>query len=323
MGKGSDIDLVDAVVHFRVANGHVKAVDHITTTFKNGKITGLIGESGCGKSVLGMYILGLLPSYAKTEGKILYGGHDLCSLNAEERRQIRGRILGLIPQNPGDSLNPSRRVRGQIGEALALLKRRRTRSYEEEEKEGLPTPVDMLERYGFTREAAERVALSYPFQLSGGMQQRCVVAMGTASDPEWILADEPSKGLDMTLREQLYDTLRAVREQNTEKGMLIITHDLVLADTLCDEIAVMYAGQIMEKGENVLHSPLHPYTKGILASLPENGMHPMKGIAPSPGDILPGCRFAPRCPFAREECGRKEPEEIDTGNGKVRCYLYA
>jgi peptide/nickel transport system ATP-binding protein len=308
-----NIEVKDAKVYFPVTAGYVKAVDRVNVTFESGKITGLIGESGCGKSVLGMYLLGLLPDYARRSGEIWYQGRDLERLAPTERRRLRGRKLGLIPQNPGDSLNPVRRIHGQILESLKLLK-------PEEGREDSVAAI--LERFGFSVSEIPRVQRAYPFELSGGMQQRAVAAMGIASHPDWILADEPSKGLDMTLREQMYETLRLVKEQNVH-GMIIITHDLVLAEKLCDEVAVMYAGQILEKGRNVLRSPLHPYTKGLLDSLPERGMHPMKGIAPAPGESIQGCRFANRCPRARETCNQIEPPEINVRGQKVRCFLYA
>lgn len=308
-----DIVLKDAKVYFPVRQGYVKAVDNVNIRFPENKITGIIGESGCGKSVLGMYLLGLLPEYAKKSGEIWYEGRNLESLSLKERRKLRGKKLGLIPQNPGDSLNPARKIRGQIQEAIRLLDKN-------EQKER--SSSGLLMEFGFKKQQLSHVENAYPFMLSGGMQQRAVAAMGVASRPRWILADEPSKGLDMTLRKQMYETLELVRQQEIQ-GMIIITHDLVLAGNLCNYIAVMYAGQIMEAGENVLKNPLHPYTRGILNSLPENGMHPMKGIAPAPGEYECGCRFAPRCAYASEQCFRREPEFQEKDGQKVRCYLYA
>ena len=302
-------------MYFPVKSGYVRAVDGISATFKEGEITGIIGESGCGKSVLGMYLLGMLPDYAVKSGEIWYDGKNLETFSKKERRRIRGRELGLIPQNPGDSLNPVRKVGGQIWEAARL------RDSSGEKKE---TVQKLLEIFGFQKDTAKRVAGAYPFELSGGMQQRAVAAMGTASGAKWILADEPSKGLDMTLRRQMYDTLRLVRDRKV-KGMLIITHDLVLAEKLCDQVAVMYAGQILEKGPSrkVLKDPAHPYTQGLLDSLPSRGMHPMKGIAPAPHEKLSGCRFAPRCPYVSDRCLQSESEEMEVRGRKVRCFQYA
>ena len=310
-----DIEIKNARVYFPVKSGYVRAVDGISATFKEGEITGIIGESGCGKSVLGMYLLGMLPDYAVKSGEIWYDGKNLETFSKKERRRIRGRELGLIPQNPGDSLNPVRKVGGQIWEAARL------RDSSGEKKE---TVQKLLEIFGFQKDTAKRVAGAYPFELSGGMQQRAVAAMGTASGAKWILADEPSKGLDMTLRRQMYDTLRLVRDRKV-KGMLIITHDLVLAEKLCDQVAVMYAGQILEKGPSrkVLKDPAHPYTQGLLDSLPSRGMHPMKGIAPAPPEKLSGCRFAPRCPYVSDRCLQSESEEMEVRGRKVRCFQYA
>lgn len=309
-----DILLKDLTVHFQVRTGCVRAVDHVSVSFEKGHITGIIGESGCGKSVLGGAILGLNPSYAKRSGEILLDGRNLLTLHPRQMRALRGRVLGLIPQNPGDSLNPTRRILGQITEAAALTGLRRP---EQKQRAG-----DLLEQFGFPREELNRVFRSYPFQLSGGMQQRVAAAMGVASEPEWMIADEPSKGLDMTLREQMYDTLREIREGYVD-SMLIITHDLLLAKTLCDTLCVMYSGQVVEMGSELLEEPKHPYTQGLLLSLPENGFQSMRGIAPSPSETLRGCKFAPRCPYAKDRCFLEQPEFFPAGTGKARCFRYA
>lgn len=304
-----NIRIEDAVVHFRVKDGTVKAVDHVTAVFRAGEITGLIGESGCGKSVLGMAILGLLPEYARVEGGIWLEGKNLLAQSPKQMRRLRGRRLGLIPQNPADSFNPVRRIKGQIQEGLRVGKKN-------------ARPEELLEAFGFTQADAARVAGSYPFELSGGMLQRAAAAMGTASQPEWILADEPSKGLDSALRRQLYQTLLLVKERGAE-GMLIITHDLELAETVCDSVAVMYSGEIVEMGKNVLAKPMHPYTRGLLASLPQNGMHPMRGSAPAPQEEITGCKFAERCPHAAERCFAERPGSYPLSDRTVRCFLYA
>lgn len=304
-----NIRIEDASVYFPVKGGTVKAVDHVTATFPAGEITGLIGESGCGKSVLGMAILGLLPEYARVEGSIWLEGQNLLALKPGQLRRLRGRKLGLIPQNPADSFNPVRRIRSQIQEGLQVGKNK-------------AQPEGLLREFGFTQAEAVRVAGSYPFELSGGMLQRAAAAMGTASQPEWILADEPSKGLDSALRRQLYQTLFWVKERGT-KGMLIITHDLELAATLCDGLAVMYGGEIVEMGKNVLIDPKHPYTRGLLASLPQNGMQPMKGSAPAVHEVILGCKFAKRCPYASKRCLAEKPGSYPLADRTVRCFLYA
>lgn len=314
MEKDYCIELRDLVVHFPVRRGLVKAVDHVSVTFEEHQITGIIGESGCGKSVMGMAVLGLLPGYAKVCGEILYGGRNLRELSPKQMRRLRGRQLGLIPQNPGDSLNPVRRIGGQIMEAAALIGVKR----EEQKKQ----TADLLLRFGFEKNHLKRVEKAYPLELSGGMQQRALAAMGAASRPKWILADEPSKGLDVELRKQMYDTLRKMKNECVD-SMLIITHDITLARNLCDSVAVMYSGQIIEKGKDILQNPKHPYTMGLMESLPENGFKPMRGIAPAPGQDFSGCKFAPRCPWAKAECWKKPPEFYSLDDRIVRCFLYA
>lgn len=310
----ADIELKDLAVYFQVSGGAVRAVDHVSYAFQSGRITGIIGESGCGKSVMGSAILGLNPGYAKVSGSIQYGDMELLHLSPRQMRRLRGRELGLIPQNPADSLNPSRRILGQITEAAALTGISRT--------EQKARARELLVQFGFAEEDLKRVCRAYPFELSGGMQQRVAAAMGVASRPRWIIADEPSKGLDAALRSQMYDTLRKIRDAYVD-SMIIITHDLVLARELCDTVVVMYSGRIVEEGTDVLSKPMHPYTQGVLQSLPENGFHPMKGIAPAPSEIFPGCKFAPRCPYATERCIRAVPDSYPAGSGKVRCFLYA
>ena len=308
-----NLTVQDAVVHFQVKDGLVKAVDHVNARFAAGEITGLIGESGCGKSVLGMAILGLLPAYARTDGAIWLNGQNLLSLDSRQMRKLRGRKLGLIPQNPADSFNPVRKIGGQIREALAVGNQKGQKN---------EMAARLLVEFGFEPQQAGRVLSSYPFELSGGMNQRAAAAMGTASCPEWMIADEPSKGLDEALRHQLYETLYTVKKRGI-KGMLIITHDLQLATGLCDSLAVMYSGEMIEFGKNVLADPKHPYTRGLLLSLPVNGMHPMKGCAPAPGEQIGGCKFASRCPDAEIRCFCERPEGYETEGRIVRCFQYA
>lgn len=308
-----DIRMENLIVHFPVKKGCVKAVNNISATFKAGEITGIIGESGCGKSVLGMAILGLLPSYARLSGSIWFEDQDLLRLTSRQMRKVRGRKIGLIPQNPGDSLNAVRKVKEQLLEAIRLNG--------PETKAPIRHLHTLLTDFGFPVKQTKQIAASYPFQLSGGMQQRVVAAMGIASGAGWILADEPSKGLDNRLRNQMYENLLQVKK-NGVHGMIIITHDLVLADTICDNIAVMYSGEIIEMGKQILLNPAHPYTAGLLRSLPSNGMNPMEGSAPAPDEILNGCRFSPRCPYQTPRCFAETPGEYKYMGNMVRCFLY-
>ncbi|GAU76492.1 ABC transporter ATP-binding protein [Fusibacter sp. 3D3] len=299
-------------VHFPVNNGVVKAVDQVDLTMHEGEITGIIGESGCGKSVLGMALMGLLPRYAKTDGEIWFQEENLMRISKKKMRNIRGRGIGLIPQNPADSLNPVRKIKTQLLESIRLAK-----ITPKDAKHKLET---LLVNFGFDKAQVPRIQNAYPYELSGGMQQRVVSAMGIASNPQWILADEPSKGLDWALRTQLYASLELVRKSTS--GMIIITHDLILAETLCDSVAVMYSGEIIEKGKNILKKPRHPYTQGLLNSLPSNGMKSMAGIAPSPQEQLVGCKFAKRCPHRMERCLNEHPVAFGNAIEMVRCFLY-
>ncbi|MHB8072831.1 ABC transporter ATP-binding protein [Desulfosporosinus fructosivorans] len=308
----NDIVLQDATVHFAVSSGSVQAVDHVFATFYSGQITGLIGESGCGKSILGLAILGLLPSSAQVGGDIFYGGINIVKASPQQLRSLRGRKIGLIPQNPGDSLNPVRRIGVQLDEALMIveknLKHRRLKA------------DSLLRSFGFSD--PERILRSYPFELSGGMQQRVLCAIGISCSPGWVLADEPTKGLDRDLREQVYETLFSMRLQGVD-GMIVITHDLVLAEKLCDCVAVMYSGEILEMGQDVLKTPLHPYTQAFLDSLPRNGMKPMPGRPPQPGESFAGCKFEPRCRHSTRRCRVEKPASFQRGSRIVRCFLYA
>lgn len=294
-------------VTFQLPGRNIRAVDGVTAHFPAGQITGLIGESGCGKSVLGLAVLGLLPPYAKVEGGLFLEGEAL-----RGRRRDLGTRIGLIPQNPSESLNPARTVAAHLQEALMPLRLSR--------RESRGRAGELLRSFGFDEPGP--ILGSYPHQLSGGMQQRVLCAIGSACSPAWILADEPTKGLDRELREQVRDTLLSLHERGAS-SMLVITHDLLLAREVCRSLAVMYAGQILEMGRNVLERPLHPYTAAFLAALPQNGFQPIRGVAPRAGERPPGCPFAPRCPYAKPRCAQQRPGEYQPEKGHiVRCFRY-
>lgn len=312
-----EIRMENVSIRFPAGDGYVDAVDDVSAVFRAGEITGIIGESGCGKSVLGMGLLGLLPDYARVSGSMWLGDLLLSSLTPAQMRRVRGRKISLIAQNPADSLNPVRRIRGQLMESVRLnpVNRRTGKTA------GIEIAAGLLTDFGFSEAEAVRVLRAYPFQLSGGMLQRVAAAMGVASGAAWVLADEPSKGLDRKLREQMYHTLRQVKARGTD-GLIIITHDINLAESLCDRVAVMYSGQIVEMGTRVLESPRHPYTRGLLASLPARGMQPMKGLAPAPGDKPEGCKFAARCSEIKAGCNQKKPGVNGDAGEMVRCFRY-
>ena len=232
-----------------------------------------------------------------------------------ELRKLRGAAIGLIPQNPGASLDPVMKLKRQITEAITAHRRQSRRETEKQ-------AAELLRQFGF--EEPERILGQYAFQMSGGMNQRLVSALGLACQPGWVIADEPTKGLDAILRNQVYTVLRQVYTEH-HSSMIVITHDLGLARRLCDDIRVLYMGQIIEQGtaEEVMEHPRHPYTAGLIHALPGRGMVP---IPPPDTERLEhrGCPFYPRCRRAMERCGTERPGDMERpGGGKVRCFLYA
>ena len=310
-----DIDIRGLSVYFETALGPVYAVRNLSTVFRAGRISGVIGESGSGKSVMGMSLLRLLPNTAKVSGECWFGNQELYSLPMRELRRLRGASIGLIPQNPSASLDPVMKIKRQITEAI-------TTHGKYSRREAAAQAASLLSRFGF--DDPEDILERYAFQMSGGMNQRLVSALGLACRPGWVIADEPTKGLDAVIRNQVYTVLRDIYTQH-HSSMIVITHDLHLARRLCDEIRVLYMGQIIEQGaaEEVMERPKHPYTEGLIHSLPSRGMEPIP--APDPKKLgHTGCPFYPRCAKATGRCGREEPADfsLPTG-GKVRCFLYA
>lgn len=305
-----DLVLHQLYVHFPVPGGLVRAVDGVDICFRHQQITAIIGESGCGKSVLGQAILGILPDYVARSGNIFYRSTDILAYNTS-LPGFYGQQIALIPQNPGDSLNPLRTIGRQFDDILqtAGLKDKTNQRKQQ-----------LLAFFGLPD--AKRVLAAYPHELSGGMLQRVLCAMSICCSPLWLLADEPTKGLDETACGVVYENLQKIKTSQS-LGMLIITHDLQLARSICADIAVMYAGQIVEYGPQVLTGPRHPYTQAFLAALPENGFQPLPGLPPLPQDHLPGCRFAPRCHSCQKRCLQEVPPVYDSGTAKVRCFLYA
>ncbi|EET62144.1 ABC transporter, ATP-binding protein [Marvinbryantia formatexigens DSM 14469] len=311
-----DIEIRNLCVSFPEKNGVSQVVTDVHALFGEGVVTGLIGESGSGKSVLGMSILQLLPKNAVVEGSCMYEGRNLYNLTQEEMRKIRGQEIALIPQNPSESLNPIRRIGKQLIEGVTAHKSL-------SRKEARNRRDALLVRFGFPE--PEKINRAYTFQLSGGMNQRVISALGLMEQPEWVIADEPTKGLDAILRRQVYRVLKEISEQET-RGMIVITHDIALAGALCKRLMVLYKGTVLEQGETaqILENPAHPYTQGLIASLPEKGMHPIRRADPGKISETKGCRFYPRCPYGTEKCRKTLPPEIQLPDGRlVRCNRYA
>ncbi|MFH5185306.1 ABC transporter ATP-binding protein [Paenibacillus sp. TAB 01] len=317
---------------FRIREGMVHAVNGVSLDLHQGEIWGLIGETGSGKSVLGLSIPGLLPDTAEVTGSIVFKGQDLLKLDRKSIRKWRGSEIALIPQNPAASLNPVLTIGYQLKEAIARHRRTSSGKQWNKEAQRLLSQLHMPE--------PEHKLGSYPFQLSGGMKQRVLAAIGMCGHPSLIIADEPTKGLDAMVRYQTVEMMRRVAYQ-TGAGMLVITHDLHVAESLCDVVGVMYAGQIVEQGHaaDIFRNPRHPYTQGLLASMPARGMVPIPGSSASWTEPGSGCSFYSRCRHSRPECGLRMPElyaaampsaSIQSNcsspkaaeGSKVRCFLY-
>jgi len=300
-------------VNFPTEDGLVRAVNGVDLSIIEDEVLGLIGESGCGKSVLGLSIMRLLQDDVIFKGDIVYRGKNLYSIEKEDMRKLRGIEIGMILQNPGSSLNPGLTVGSQIAESFILHKKVKGSLAIEMAKE-------LLGRVKI-KEPQKRVK-EYPHQYSGGMKERAIIAMGIASEPRFIIADEPTKGLDVTVKRNIVKLLKEISEKKT---MLIITHDLGVAEEVCDRIAVMYAGELIEVAPSCLifESQLHPYTQGLFNSLPANGLEQIKGNSPSLIDLPHGCRFHPRCTHCMDRCKKEHPSMIEKDGRLVRCFFYA
>ncbi|MCC8105504.1 MAG: ABC transporter ATP-binding protein [Clostridiales bacterium] len=309
----------DLVVEYSSGGQIVQAVNHVDLTVKKGKTLGLVGETGAGKTTIAKTILRILPMPpAKIkQGEIFLDGQDLLKLPEKEMMKVRGNKIAMIFQDPMTALNPTMTVGDQISEVV-LQHNDFTKQQAQERT------IEMLELVGI---ASVRY-MDYPHQFSGGMKQRVVIAMALACNPELILADEPTTALDVTIQAQVLDMMRELREKfNT--SMILITHDLGVVAETCDDVAVIYAGEIVEYGtrEHIFRNPQHPYTLGLFGSLPKldddsKRLSPIHGLPPDPTNLPEGCKFGPRCPECRGECG-KDPAMVEIEPGHfVRCCKF-
>lgn len=310
----------DLKTHFHTAKGIIPAVDGVDFTVSKGETLGLVGESGCGKSVTALSIMGLVPSPpGKTSGQILFDNRDVLSLSEREMRQLRGNEMAMIFQEPMSALNPVLTIGEQIGEAIRLHQDIKDRDVEER-------TVDMLQLVGIP--LPERRLRDYPHQLSGGMRQRVLIAMALSCYPKLLFADEPSTALDVTIQAQILELLKKLRTDfNT--AIVLISHDLGVIAEMADRVIVMYAGKFVEEASvyDLFHKPLHPYTEGLLLSIPrldkpQKRLQPIKGSVPDLLDLPRGCSFNPRCPYAREICRQQAPQlkSLEAGR-RVSCWL--
>ena len=301
----------------------MRAIDGVSFEIGEGKTLGLVGESGCGKSVTSLSIMRLIPSPPGkiVGGEIFYRGRDLLRLNNEAMRRIRGNEISMIFQEPMTSLNPVFTVGNQIGEAIKLhqgLGKRETRQ----------KTIEML-RLVKIADPESRVD-SYPHQLSGGMRQRVMIAMALSCNPSLLIADEPTTALDVTIQAQILELIKELQQKIGGMALLLITHDLGVVSEQADNVAIMYAGKIVERSSTraIFNRPFHPYTVGLLNSLPGIGglkkkrLDAIPGMVPSPLHLPSGCRFRDRCPRAQEICAQTEPplEEKEPGH-TVACYF--
>ena len=306
-------------LYYRTIRGLVHAVDGVSFDLDKGETLGLVGESGCGKSSTALALMRLLPkNVAVFKGKIILDGEDITSLSEEEfRARIRWKKISMVFQGAMNSLNPVLKVGFQVAEPMII-------HLNMDKDEALKRARELFKMVGLSPDFVNR----YPHELSGGMKQRVVIAMALALNPELIILDEPTSALDVSIQAQIMNLLKRLKKK-LGISMIFITHDIALASDLCDRIAVMYAGNIVELGtaEQVLLDPKHPYAQKLIASVPRLREDRMPEFIPgAPPDLVnppSGCRFHPRCPYATERCKKEEPPLISLEDGRiVKCWLY-
>jgi len=318
------LEIKDLKTHFSTRAGLVRAVDGVSFSLGRGELLGLVGESGCGKSITALSVMQLISPPGKiVGGSITFNSEELTSASAQRLREIRGNDIAMIFQDPMTSLNPVYTVGEQIAEALRLhrkldRKAARDAAIEAMREVAIPAPETRVD--------------DYPHQLSGGMRQRIMIAMALACDPELLIADEPTTALDVTIQAQILELLDELRKTR-ELAVLLITHDLGVVAEVADRVCVMYTGKIVEEAgvNEIFAAPKHPYTQGLLKSVPKlsadgrraERLSTIEGTVPSPTELPPGCHFAPRCPKVMPECEKGEIPFYRTPDGtEVRCILY-
>jgi oligopeptide/dipeptide ABC transporter ATP-binding protein len=322
---GALLEVIGLKTHFLTRDGVVQAVDEVSFHVNRGEVLGIVGESGCGKSVMSLSILRLVPYPGRViAGQVMFDGRDLLQIDMDEMPDIRGKHIAMIFQQPQSSLNPVYRAGDQIAEAMEI--------HLNLHKDDIDLRViEILHDLGIPDPS--RRAESYPHELSGGMAQRIMIAMALAAGPELLIADEPTTALDVTIQAQILDLLRRLN-RDLGMGVILITHDLGVVAEMADRVAVMYAGEIVEQAEvrSLFKNPKHPYTQGLIGSIPSFGtvkeeLEVIPGVVPTLVDLPPGCRFASRCKARVEHgleiCTEVKPELRSGEDGHlVRCWLY-
>ncbi len=315
--KKGCLSVQDLVVEYRSGGETVQAVNHISFDLPGGRSLGLVGETGAGKTTTAKSIMRILPDHAtqKVCGVIEYDGTDILKISEAEMQKIRGGKISMIFQDPMTALNPVKTVGDQIAEGLMV--------HQGLDKSGARAKaIEMLQTVGISEDRVDE----YPHQFSGGMKQRVVIAIALACNPELIIADEPTTALDVTIQAQILELIKKLQEQRGT-SMILITHDLGVVAQICDDVAIVYAGEIVEKGtlEEIYDHPMHPYTEGLFGAIPEltrdtHRLSPVPGLPPDPTALPTGCYFAPRCPYATDLCTEKHFDlEKVGGSHYVRC----
>lgn len=314
------LNIENLVIKFFTDDGVVEAVNGVNLSLNTGETLGIVGETGAGKTTTALGIMKLIqsPPGKIIGGKISFEGKDIIELSEKEMRELRGNYISMIFQDPMTSLNPVLTVIDQIAEVIE-------NHQNVSAGEAISKAEDMLELVGIPKERG----FEYPHQFSGGMKQRVVIAIALACNPKLLIADEPTTALDVTIQAQVLDMMKELKEKmNT--SMILITHDLGVVSEICDKVAIMYAGEIIEVGslEEIFREPKHPYTNGLFGSIPNISekvemLRPIEGLMPDPSNLPMGCKFNPRCPYAEEICKDERPENLSIGGSHhVRCFVY-
>ena len=307
-------------VQFNTKKGINTAVDGISFSVGKGEILGIVGESGCGKSVTSLSILRLLGTNARiSQGSVKLEGRELLSLSEDDMCKIRGNEIAMIFQDPMTALNPTLTIGDQLIEPLVIHQGFN-------KKDARKEAVEVLKKVGIS--APEKRLKEYPHQLSGGMRQRVMIAMAVSCAPKLLIADEPTTALDVTIQAQILELMLDLR-QKMDTAVILITHDMGVVAETADNILVLYAGKVVEYGsvKEIFNTPKHPYTKGLLSSIPPleedvEELNTIEGTVPGPGQMPVGCRFSPRCPYADERCVKEQPGIYEAGGAKVSCFSY-
>ena len=317
--KAYALEIENLKVEYHVDKEVVHALNGISFKLAKGETIGLVGETGAGKTTTGLSVLRLIPSPpGVVSGTIKVQGEDIGTLSEKQMESIRGNVVSMIFQDPMTSLNPTKTVENQIAEVIRLHEKCG-------KKESVEKARTMLEMVGIPGDRG----VEFPHQFSGGMKQRVVIAMALACSPEILIADEPTTALDVTIQAQVLDMIRDLKKQYN-MSMIMITHDLGIVAEICDTVAIVYAGQIVEYGtlEDIFNSTAHPYTVGLFGSIPNmddrtQRLKPIPGLMPDPTKLPEGCTFCPRCPHATEKCRTERPTLVNIGGEhQVACHLF-